>query len=102
MTNSAAASVRCESCGEEFKAGHICMPIAAAQLLDKEMYADAYAVCTRDRERLTEAVKELRRANARYREALEEIKRREARSEYSSIYAAPGEFARIASNALRL
>jgi hypothetical protein len=38
---------------------------------------------------------------ARYEAALQEIARRERRSEYSSIYAAPSEFARIAKTALR-
>jgi hypothetical protein len=37
----------------------------------------------------------------RYEVALREIIRREARSEYSSIYAAPGEFAQIARDALK-
>jgi hypothetical protein len=65
------------------------------------MYADAYAICTRDRERLEAGIGELRQTNRRYREALEEIVEREARSAYTSIYAAPGEFALIAKEGLR-
>jgi len=46
-------------------------------------------------------VTEQAREIVRLTNALEEIVRREARSEYSSIYAAPSEFAQIARDALR-
>jgi hypothetical protein len=49
---------------------------------------------------LTDALREAERLRLKYKRALREIVRREARSEYSSIYAAPSEFARVAREAL--